>query len=139
RSARQAQRHRLVLQESPSMQLLYSLMSPFARKVRVVGHEAGLADRIAISMVNPWTDEGLRASNPLAKVPSLILDDGSALYDSPVICQYMDDLGGAGLYPAAGPARWRALRLEALADGVGDAAVRAVMEMRRDEGDRHED
>ncbi len=116
------------------MQLLYSPMSPFARKVRVAAHEVGVP--LEIAMINPWTDEALRKANPLAKVPTVILDDGTALYDSRVICQYLDGLSGGRLVPAP---RWPALLLEAIADGVGDAAVRAVMEKRRDEGDRHLD
>ncbi|MGE5597645.1 MAG: glutathione S-transferase N-terminal domain-containing protein [Hyphomicrobiales bacterium] len=119
------------------MQLFYSPMSPFARKVRVVAHEAGLADRIAILETNPWQDESLRAVNPLAKVPAFLTDDGAPLHDSRVICEYLDDLAGAGLFPT-GAARWRALVLQSLADGMGDAAVRAVVEGRR-EADRHQD
>lgn len=121
------------------MQLLYSPMSPFARKVRVVAHEAGLAGRLEIAVVNPWTDEAVRQVNPLAKVPALTTDEGLPLYDSRVICQYLDALAGAGLYPPEGQARWRALTVEALADGVGDAAVRTAVERRRAEGDRHDD
>jgi glutathione S-transferase len=120
------------------MQLLYSPASPFARKVRIVAHEAGLADRIEVSVVNPWTDEGVRAVNPLSKVPCMILDDGKPLHDSRVICEYLDSLAGAGLFPT-GEARWRALTIQSLADGMGDAAVRAVVEGRRAEGDRHLD
>lgn len=116
------------------MQLLYSPMSPFARKVRVAAHELGIA--LEVSTINPWTDERLRRDNPLAKVPTVILDDGTALYDSRVICQYLDGLSGGRLIPAP---RWPALLLEAIADGIGDAAVRAVMEKRRDEGERHLD
>ena len=57
------------------MQLLYSPMSPFARKVRVVAHEAGLADRVEISVVRPFEDEGVREVNPLSKVPCMLTDD----------------------------------------------------------------
>ena len=120
------------------MQLLYSPMSPFARKVRIVAHEVGLTDRVEICVVNAWTDETIRAVNPLAKIPCMLTDDGEPLHDSRVICEYLDSLAGAGLFPT-GEARWRALTLQSLADGLGDAAVRAVMEGRRDEGDRHLD
>ncbi len=109
------------------MKLYFSPASPFARKVRVSALELGLAERIellqiSLSPVSPHTD--LRQHNPLGKIPALITDEGAALYDSPVICEYLDALaGGARLWPAAGPARWRALTRQALADGITDAAV----------------
>ena len=121
------------------MQLLYSPMSPFARKVRIVAHEAGLAERLEISVVNPFQDDGVRAVNPLAKVPCMLTDDGKPLHDSRVICEYLDSLAGAGLFPASGEARWRALTLQSLADGMGDAAVRTAQERRRAEDDQHAD
>lgn len=120
------------------MQLLYSPASPFARKVRIAAHELGLAERLEVAVVNPWTDETVRQVNPLSQVPALIADDGSAVFDSAVICEYLDALAGGGLYPD-GEARWGALVLQALADGIGDAAVRAVVEGRRAEGERHAD
>lgn len=121
------------------MQLLYSPMSPFARKVRVVAHEAGLAERVEISVVKPFEDEGVRDVNPLSKVPCMVADDGKPIHDSRVICEYLDDMAGAGLFPKAGEERWRALTLQSLADGLGDAAVRAAQERRRAEGDQHAD
>lgn len=121
------------------MQLLYSPMSPFARKVRVVAHEAGLADRLEIAVVNPFQDDGVRAVNPLAKIPCMLTDDGKPLHDSRVICEYLDSLAGAGLFPQSGEARWRALTIQSLADGMGDAAVRTAQERRRAEGDQHAD
>ena len=79
----------------------------------------------------------MRRVNPLAKIPALVLDTGEALYDSPVICEYLDSLGtGPTLLPAAGPARWTALRRQALGDGVADAAFNIVMEHRRPEAQR---
>ena len=64
----------------------------------------------------------LAASNPLSKVPTLITDDGMVLYDSPVICEYLDSIGAAPpLFPAPGPARWKAKQQEALGDGILDA------------------
>jgi glutathione S-transferase len=121
------------------MQLFYSPMSPFARKVRVVAHEAGLADRVAIVEAKPFEDESLRAVNPLSKVPCMLTDDGVALHDSRVICEYLDEMAGTGLIPASGAARWRALTLQSLADGMGDAAVRTAQERRRSQGDQHAD
>ena len=73
------------------MQLLYSSMSPFARKVRVVAFELGLADRLALVVAAPYTDEAVRAINPLSKIPVLIPEDGVAIFDSPVICEYLDE------------------------------------------------
>lgn len=109
------------------MKLYFSPASPYARKVRVSALELGLAERIellpvTLSPVSPNTQ--LREHNPLGKIPVLLSDAGEALYDSPVICEYLDGLAGGGrLWPAAGPARWRALRRQALADGITDAAV----------------
>ncbi|WP_342238982.1 glutathione S-transferase [Inquilinus sp. OTU3971] len=106
------------------MKLLYSPFSPFARKVRIVAHETGLQDRIEVvptSTEDPAS--GLSARNPLNKIPVLETEFGP-LYDSPVICEYLDSLhDGEKLVPAAGADRWRALRWEALADGLMDAAL----------------
>jgi glutathione S-transferase len=121
------------------MQLFYSPMSPFARKVRVVAHEAGLADRVAIVEAKPFEDESLRAVNPLSKVPCMLTDDGKALHDRRVICEYLDEMAGAGLIPASAQARWHALTIQSLADGMGDTAVRTAQERRRAEGDQHAD
>lgn len=119
------------------MKLFCSLTSPFARKVRVVAREKGLAGRIAEIVCVPQESEELRRSNPLAKVPALVLDDGLALYDSPVICDYLDSLmPQPRLIPSDGRERWLIKRAEALADGVLDAAVAALMETRRPEGER---
>jgi len=109
------------------MKLHYSPASPFARKVRVFALETGL-DRdiephaITVSPVNPNSE--LASDNPLMKVPTLITADGTALFDSRVICEYLDTLhSGRKLFPANGPARWQALRQQALCDGILDAAV----------------
>ncbi|MGL4964385.1 MAG: glutathione S-transferase [Inquilinus sp.] len=106
------------------MKLLYSPFSPFARKVRIVAHETGLQDRVEVvptSTEDPAS--GLSARNPLNKIPVLETEFGP-LYDSPVICEYLDTLhDGPKLVPAAGADRWRALRWEALADGLMDAAL----------------
>src|SRR5690606_398244 len=79
-------------------------------------------------------DSGLNQNNPLNKVPALVLEDGSSLYDSHVICEFLDARRGGGkLFPTAGPARWTALRREALANGMADAGVLRMMENRRSE------
>lgn len=105
------------------MKLHHSQASPYVRKCVAVALHHGLAlERVA---TNPHeSPPALLADNPLSKVPSLVTDDGLTLNDSPVITEYLDALGtGARLYPAAGPARWRALAMAALADGILDAAV----------------
>lgn len=104
------------------MKLHCTITSPYVRKVWAVAHEAGLAGRIERLPTNPHRDEYLRADNPLCRVPTLLLDDGEVLFDSPVICEYLDSLHeGHKLFPANGTQRWRALRLQALADGMLDA------------------
>ena len=123
------------------MRLLSSPTSPYARKVRMTLIEKGLADQVTVDAAVPLgTAEeaaAVRRVNPLAKIPALVLDTGEALYDSPVICEYLDSLGtGPTLLPAAGPARWTALRRQALGDGVADAAFNNVMEHRRPEAQR---
>ena len=109
------------------MKLYYSPASPFVRKALVAAHETGLADGIEIVPVAMTPVAGvpeLNAENPLGKVPALVLDDGTALYDSPVICEYLDTRhGGPRLFPAEGPGRWTALRRQALGDGLLDAAI----------------
>jgi glutathione S-transferase len=120
------------------MQLLYSAMSPFARKARVVAFELGLAEQLELVPATPYTDESLRAINPLSKIPILIPDAGAPIFDSPVICEYLEHLAGVSLTPASGPERWAALTRQALADGMGDAALAIVRERLRD-GDQRQD
>lgn len=122
------------------MRLYYSPTSPYVRKVMVLLHETGLLPRVEIvtgsgSPVDPGTAP-LQA-NPLGKVPTLERDDGAAIYDSRVICRYLDDLAQAGLYPAA-PRLWDTLTVEATAEGILDAALLMVYETRlRPEAIRH--
>lgn len=109
------------------MKLYTSPTSPFGRKVKISARELGLFDRLqpitqALSPLSP--NETVNADNPLGKIPTLILDDGTALYDSRVICEFLDaEAGGHRLFPASGPARWRALSRQALGDGMMDAAI----------------
>jgi len=118
------------------MKLLYSKTSPYSRKVRMVIHEKGLQQTITSVTCNPFEEVAeLEAANPLGKVPTLILDDGTSLYDSPVICAYLDTLSPDRLIPESGSdsngQRWSFLCWEALADGMTDAAYNIVMERRR--------
>jgi glutathione S-transferase len=109
------------------MRLHTNPASPFGRKVKVLAHEAGLIGRIelhdrVLSPVSP--DDAVVADNPLGKIPCLVADDGHALYDSRVICEYLDSLhDGPRLFPAKAPERWRVLTLQALGDGIMDAGV----------------
>jgi glutathione S-transferase len=109
------------------MKLYYSTASPFARKARVVARETGLDARIeeVVTTVSPVkANVELGRDNPVMKVPTLALDDGTALFDSPVICEYLDGLhSGRKLFPPAGKARWNALRLQAAGDGILDAGI----------------
>jgi len=114
------------------MQLHYNVASPFVRKVMAVAIETGQAERLEQvkrlpSPVAPVAE--LTADNPLGKIPCLVTDDGMTLYDSRVICEYLDSLHhGAKMFPAAGPARWTALRRQALGDGIMDAGILARYE-----------
>jgi glutathione S-transferase len=108
------------------VKLFYSPASPYVRKCMVVALEVGLADRIETlpSAVSPIKrDPTVVARNPLGKVPTLTTDDGQVLYDSRVICEYLNDLGRGTLVPASGPARWRVQTEQALGDGILDAAL----------------
>ena len=109
------------------MKLYHSPASPFVRKALVAAHELGLADAIEIvpvAMTPVKSVPALNEENPLGKIPALVLDDGTALYDSPVICEYLDTRhDGPRLFPTEGPERWTALRRQALADGLLDAAI----------------
>lgn len=108
------------------MKLFHSHSSPFVRKVMVVAHELGLAERLELlpSAVHPVKrDRSVLAQHPLAQVPTLVLDSGESLADSRVICEYLDAEAGGRLFPAGGDARWRALNEQSTADGVLDAAL----------------
>ena len=122
------------------MRLHWSSRSPFVRKVMVAAHELGLADRIervptVVALTRP--DLSLLPRNPLGKIPTLVLEDGTCLYDSVVICEYLDGLGGAPrLFPAPGPARIEALRRHALGNGFMDCLLLARGELAREQPDR---
>ncbi len=109
------------------MRLYASTTSPFVRKVRVVLHELGIAEKceiIAVTSAPHEPDAALGRANPLNKLPTLELDDGTTLYDSAVICEYLDAVHGRGqLLPQTGAGRWQVLRTQALADGIVDAGI----------------
>src|SRR6187551_3249768 len=115
------------------MKLYVSPASPFGRKAAVLVAEHALADRVTqenatASPVARNTD--IARGNPLAKIPTLVLDDGTALFDSPVICEYLDALSGSPrFFPTSGTAKWTALKRQALADGLMDAALLLRYEM----------
>jgi len=109
------------------MRMHWSPKSPFVRKVMLAAHELGLEDRIervrtVTTMLRPNPD--LLPDNPLSKIPTLVLADGSPLYDSLTICEYFDHLAGGNiLFPPPGPDRWRALLWHSLADGLLDMVI----------------
>ena len=109
------------------MKLHWSPRSPFVRKVMIVAHEVGVVDRIdcvrtVAAMMKPHPE--LMRDNPLSKLPAMVLDDGTVLYDSPVICEYLDHLhDGPKLFPAPFAERMTALRRQALGDGLLDALL----------------
>jgi glutathione S-transferase len=106
------------------MKLHWSPRSPFVRKVMIMAHEVGLADRLdcvrtVVATTRPHVE--LMRENPLSKIPTLVLDDGTIIYDSPVICEYLDQLhDGPKLVPVKLPERMTALRRQALGDGFLD-------------------
>lgn len=111
--------------------LYYAPTSPYVRKVMVTAHCLGLAEQIETlaSAAHPIKrDERIAGFNPLAKVPALQTPDGLALYDSRVICEYLDNHAGGSLFPRQGQQRWVALARQALGDGLLDAALLARYE-----------
>ena len=120
------------------MRLFWSSRSPFVRKVMACAIARGIDDRLELVETNPHVSPAsLLADNPLSKIPCLVLDDGTAIFDSPVICEYLDSIGSAPkLFPPLGPARWKALTQAALADGILDATQprRRELTLPQDEG-----
>lgn len=123
------------------MKLLWAPMSPFARKVMMVAHEGGTAglielEQTSVDMARPNDD--VQPFNPLGKIPTLVLDDGTALYDSRTICEYLASRGSAqSLFPS-GEGRWDALRRQALGDGMMDALILWRQERLKDPAKRTE-
>ena len=108
------------------MKIFYAAPSPYVRKCLVAAHELGLRERIELlpAAAHPVNrDRTIVAHNPLGKIPTLITDDGAVLYDSRVICEYLNAVGDGHLIPREGLARWSVLVEQSLADGIMDAAV----------------
>ena len=108
------------------MRLHWSPKSPYVRKVMISAHELGLVSELELvrsvaAMLKP--NPAIMAHNPLSKIPTLVREDGSTLFDSVVICEYFNDLADGALFPSAGDARWQALRWHALGDGLLDALI----------------
>jgi len=109
-----------------ALKLHWSPKSPYVRKVMVCAHELGLVDRLELirsvaAMQKP--NARLMQDNPLSKIPTLVLEDGFTLFDSAVICEYLNDLGAGTLFPGPGADKWQALRWHALGDGLLDALI----------------
>lgn len=106
------------------MKLRYSLGSPFGRKAAMAAHALGLAGGIEMIEHDADTSNEIRHINPLHKIPMLIAGDGTAIYDSPVILEYLDEIAGGGkIFPARGIERYKTLTRLALADGIAEAEV----------------
>ncbi len=108
------------------MKLHWSPKSPYVRKVMICAHELGLVPRLELvrsvaAMLRP--SPAIMADNPLSKIPTLVLDNGRTLFDSVVICEYLDDLAGGALFPKESGAKWQALRWHAFGDGLLDALI----------------
>lgn len=117
------------------MILRYSNGSPFARKTSIAVHLLGLSGKMEMLDHANDPDNTTRHRNPLHKVPMLLLDDGSQIFDSPVIMEYFDEMAGGGkLFPASGNERYKALTRLALADGIAEASVLILYENRFHEG-----
>ncbi|HSV46412.1 MAG TPA: glutathione S-transferase [Ramlibacter sp.] len=111
---------------SAPLTLHWSPKSPYVRKVMVCAHELGLVHQLELvrsvaAMLKP--NPALMAVNPLSKIPTLVREDGSVLFDSVVICEYLDHRGGGTLFPHSGETRWQALRWHAFGDGLLDALI----------------
>lgn len=116
-----------------------STASPFVRKVRIVAAQLGLGDKVTLEIADTMSPtDTLRRQNPLGKVPTLVLDDGTTLFDSAVIVEYLDHIAGGGVIPREAGPRFAALRLQALCDGLLDASLLQVYEGRFRAEDRRE-
>jgi glutathione S-transferase len=117
---------------SDNFVLRSTLTSPFGRKVRMAIEVLGLTGRVAVKPADPLDEnDTLRQQNPLGKMPCLVLPDGSTIYDSGIIIEFLQDVAGTDrLLPLRGPERFKALTLSRLADGIMDASILVVYENR---------
>jgi glutathione S-transferase len=122
------------------MILRFSPSSPFVRKVRIAAALLGMDGEITIERADTTDpNDSLRKINPLGKIPVLIVEDGSAIYDSRVILDFLDERAGGGkIVPRQGATRLNALRLQALCDGILDASILTVYEGRFRKTEMHE-
>lgn len=120
--------------------LRFSPSSPFVRKIRIAASVLGLEKDIKAEPAETTSpSDTVRQQNPLGKIPTLVLEDGSTLFDSRVILEYLDHRAGGGrIIPKDATARFAALRLQALADGILDASILQVYEGRFRPAERHE-
>jgi glutathione S-transferase len=123
------------------MKLFWSSRSPFVRKVMIAAHELGLAEgietmRVVVDAANP--NPAVTKYNPLGRIPTLVLNDGTALQDSSVIVEFLNETARGSLYPPPGADRWRALTEQSLADGMMEADIRWMEERRLPEPERRE-
>jgi len=121
----------VTLPPAGKMLLHWSPRSPYVRKVMIAAHEMGLADRLhcvrtVVGGTTPHLE--LMQENPLGKIPTLVLGDGTILYDSPVICEYLDGLHPGQKFFPAGPDRVTVLRRLALGDGMSDMVLALISE-----------
>ncbi len=122
----------LTLRSSPA--------SPFVRKVRIAANLLGIEHEITLEQAETTDgNDTIRRQNPIGKIPALVLEDGTVLFDSRVILDYLDHRAGGGkIVPLNAPARFAALTLQALADGIMDASVLIIYEQRWRPSERHE-
>jgi glutathione S-transferase len=118
-----------------TMKLHWSPKSPYVRKVMVCAHELGMLPRLELvrsvaAMLKP--NPAIMADNPLSKIPTLVREDGSTLFDSVVICEYLNNEAGGTLFPPQGEAKWQALRWHAFGDGLLDMLILWRNERERD-------
>ena len=111
---------------SEKLQLHWSPKSPYVRKVMICAHELNVVPRLELvrsvaAMLKP--NPSIMEYNPLSKIPTLVRPDGSTLFDSVVICEYLNDLVGGSLFPSEGEERWQSLRWHAFGDGLLDALI----------------
>jgi glutathione S-transferase len=108
------------------MKIFYAAASPFVRKCLVVAHELGVREQVELVPTNAHPihrSAAIVAYNPLGKMPTLLVEDGTVLYASRVICEYLNSRAGGALIPPEGPQRWQALVDQSLGDGIMDAAI----------------